>query len=76
MHNGGDPFLDLRVCHTRRLAAKFLTDLPKSVDRGVKHLEPIIRERYAMMEKYGDDWSDKPVGGSTMALVSPNVDGV
>lgn len=25
------------------------------------YLEPVIRERYAMIEKYGENWQDKPV---------------
>ena len=44
-----------------RIAGRLLTNVPKSIERGVKHLEPIIRERYAMMEKYGGNWHEKPV---------------
>jgi len=32
----------------------------RSVQRAVKHLEPIILERFKMFEEYGTEWSDKP----------------
>ena len=38
-----------------------LTIVKKSVDRGVGHLEPIIKERYRMMEEIGPDYEGKPV---------------
>ena len=44
-----------------RIAGRFLTKVPASIDQGVRHLEPLIRERYAMLDKYGDEWEDKPV---------------
>nr|BAK09398.1 cytochrome P450 [Postia placenta] len=42
------------------IAARFLTNVPKSVRRGQRHLEPIILERFRMMEEHGSDWADKP----------------
>ena len=47
--------------HMDRIAGRFLTKVPASIDQGVRHLEPLIRERYAMLDKYGDEWEDKPV---------------
>lgn len=44
-----------------RFAGRYFTTVPKSIERGVKHIGPIIRERYENMEKYGDNWQDKPV---------------
>jgi hypothetical protein len=43
-----------------RLMAHILTNVPRSIKRGHKHLKPIIEERYEMMEKFGDNWEDKP----------------
>ncbi|KAJ7574537.1 cytochrome P450 [Mycena floridula] len=42
------------------VAAKFLTNVPSSTRRAVKHLGPIIQERFDMEEQYGPDWPGKP----------------
>ncbi|CAL1702938.1 unnamed protein product [Somion occarium] len=44
----------------RPLAARLLTNVPTNISRGVKHLEPIIRERFRLMEEYGTDYDGKP----------------
>ncbi|KZT01552.1 cytochrome P450 [Laetiporus sulphureus 93-53] len=41
-------------------AARFLTDVPNSIKRGVKHLEPLISERLRMEQELGSEWTDKP----------------
>lgn len=33
----------------------------RSLSRNREILQPVIDERKAMMEKWGDDWTDKPV---------------
>lgn len=43
------------------IAGRFLTVVKKSVDRGVRHLEPVIKERYRMMEQLGPEYEGKPV---------------
>lgn len=35
--------------------------MPASIKRAQDHLEPVINERYRCMEKYGDNWAEKPV---------------
>ncbi|KAJ3559201.1 hypothetical protein NM688_g483 [Phlebia brevispora] len=42
------------------LAGRILSKVPASLERGMKYLEPVILDRYAMMEQYGDDWPDRP----------------
>ncbi|KAK7682140.1 hypothetical protein QCA50_014726 [Cerrena zonata] len=42
------------------IAGRFLTVVKKSVDRGVRHLEPVIKERYRMMEQLGPEYEGKP----------------
>ncbi|KAI0070826.1 cytochrome P450 [Panus rudis PR-1116 ss-1] len=44
----------------RPLAGRLFTNVPTMIDRGVKHLEPIIKERYRMAEEFGPDWEGKP----------------
>ncbi|KIK77861.1 hypothetical protein PAXRUDRAFT_775722 [Paxillus rubicundulus Ve08.2h10] len=42
------------------LVARFMTGVPASIRRGMKHLGPIIEERRKHLEEYGKDWADKP----------------
>ncbi|KAG9310147.1 cytochrome P450 [Chiua virens] len=42
------------------LVAHFMTDVPGSTKRGMKHLGPIIEERLKCLKEYGVDWADKP----------------
>ncbi|KAF8844182.1 cytochrome P450 [Paxillus ammoniavirescens] len=42
------------------LVARFMTSVPGSARRGMKHLGPIIEERRKHIEEYGKDWADKP----------------
>ncbi|KAF9225200.1 cytochrome P450 [Gyrodon lividus] len=43
------------------LVARFMTSVPGSKTRGMKHLGPIIEERWKHMDEYGKAWADKPV---------------
>ncbi|KAJ3478571.1 hypothetical protein NLI96_g9660 [Meripilus lineatus] len=45
---------------TRLLVALFLTNISANINRGIKHLGPIIKERREKMAEYGDDWEGKP----------------
>ncbi|KAF9237109.1 cytochrome P450 [Melanogaster broomeanus] len=40
--------------------ARFMTSVPGSTRRGMKHLGPIIEERKKCLEEYGAAWADKP----------------
>ncbi|KAG5651717.1 hypothetical protein H0H81_007722, partial [Sphagnurus paluster] len=42
------------------LAGHFLSDVPTTVNRAMRHLEPIILERLRQEEQYGKEWSGKP----------------
>jgi len=42
------------------MVARFLTRVPSSIERGMKHLEPEIKKRKEMVEQYGADYPDKP----------------
>ena len=43
------------------LVAKFMTNVPASVEKAYKHLGPVIQERYKAIEEYGPDYPGKPV---------------
>ncbi|KIJ21175.1 hypothetical protein PAXINDRAFT_65823 [Paxillus involutus ATCC 200175] len=42
------------------LVTRFMTSIPRSIRRGMKHLGPIIEERRRHLKEYGKDWADKP----------------
>ncbi|CCM06206.1 uncharacterized protein FIBRA_08450 [Fibroporia radiculosa] len=42
------------------VVARLLPDVSKGIDRGVRHLEPIISKRLRMLEDLGDEWTDRP----------------
>ncbi|KIK81319.1 hypothetical protein PAXRUDRAFT_15297 [Paxillus rubicundulus Ve08.2h10] len=42
------------------LVAQFMTSVPGSTKRGMKHLGPIIEERWKRLDEYGKAWADKP----------------
>ncbi|KAF8546289.1 cytochrome P450, partial [Imleria badia] len=44
----------------RPLAARFITNVPESIRRGITHLRPIIEERRKYLSEYGKDWTEKP----------------
>lgn len=44
----------------RPLASRWFTNVPASVQRGIKHLEPIILERFQKIEEEGPDYEGKP----------------
>ncbi|KAJ3480754.1 hypothetical protein NLI96_g8123 [Meripilus lineatus] len=52
--------LNLMPRFCRPLAARFLTNVPASIARGVAHLRPVIEERYQRMGESGKQWNEKP----------------
>ncbi|KAF9231273.1 cytochrome P450 [Melanogaster broomeanus] len=42
------------------LVIRFMTSIPGSTRRGMKHLRPIIEERQKHLDEYGTTWADKP----------------
>jgi hypothetical protein len=47
-----------------------LSNLPAQIQQEIEFIRPMVEERLAKMEEYGDDWDDKPVCRA-MYLVSP-----
>ncbi|KAK7695490.1 hypothetical protein QCA50_000126 [Cerrena zonata] len=44
----------------RTLAVRWFTNVPSTIARATKHLEPIIKFRLEMMSTYGKDYDNKP----------------
>ena len=38
-----------------------LSDFPSQIQREVEFIRPLVEERFAKMEEYGEEWDDKPV---------------
>ncbi len=38
-----------------------LSNLPSQIQREIEYIRPMVEERIAKMEEYGEDWDDKPV---------------
>ncbi|KAF8590870.1 cytochrome P450, partial [Ramaria rubella] len=43
------------------LVAQFCTNVPKSIQIVLKHLQPIIEQRQAQIDEHGPDYPDKPL---------------
>ena len=57
------PYLQPLVTTTEAhisIVARMLSNLPSQVRQQVEFLRPMVEERFAKMEEFGDDW-DKPV---------------
>ncbi|KAF5379456.1 hypothetical protein D9615_006552 [Tricholomella constricta] len=52
--------LNLLPVFLQPLASRFLTSVSASIDRSVKHLEPLIQERRQNLEESGPDYPGKP----------------
>ncbi|EJD07678.1 cytochrome P450 [Fomitiporia mediterranea MF3/22] len=44
----------------RPIVAKIHGPMPKALARGMRHLRPILEERFRMYDQYGENWSGKP----------------
>jgi hypothetical protein len=38
-----------------------LSNLPSQIQQQIEFIRPIVEERFAKMDEYGEDWDDKPV---------------
>jgi hypothetical protein len=47
-----------------------LSNFPANIQQEIEFIRPVVEERFAKMEEYGEDWDDKPVCW-TLALVYP-----
>ena len=43
------------------IVSRILSNLPSQIRQEVEFIRPMVEERFAKMEEYGEDWDDKPV---------------
>ncbi len=41
--------------------SRLLSNLPSQIRQEIEFIRPMVEERFAKMEEYGEDWDDKPV---------------
>jgi hypothetical protein len=51
-----------------------LSNLPSQIRQEIEFIRPMVEERFAKMEEYGEDWDDKPVC-QTLYLESSSLPG-
>ncbi|TFK45956.1 cytochrome P450 [Heliocybe sulcata] len=56
----GSAVINLFPTFLKPLAGRLLTNLNKSIQRGINHLKPIIEERRKQRHEYGIDYEGKP----------------
>jgi len=44
----------------RPIVSRMLSNLPSKIQQEVEFIRPMVEERFAKMEEYGEDWDDKP----------------
>ncbi|KAH9000278.1 cytochrome P450 [Lactarius akahatsu] len=44
----------------RPIVARLLSNLPSRIRQEMEYIRPMVEERFARMEEFGDDWDDKP----------------
>ncbi|KAH9992075.1 cytochrome P450 [Russula vinacea] len=42
------------------IVSRMLSNLPAQIQQEIEFIRPMVEERLAKMEEYGDDWDDKP----------------
>ena len=57
------------------IVLRVLTNLPSQYRREIEFIRPLVEERLAKMEEYGDDWDDKPVCQVIMYLLFLSLNG-
>jgi hypothetical protein len=47
-----------------------ISNLPSQIQQEIGFIRPMVEERFAKMEEYGEDWDDKPVCHAIISGVS------
>jgi hypothetical protein len=53
-----------------RIVARLISNIPSLVQQEMEFIRPLVEERFAKMEEFGEDWDDKPVRLSTSLNVN------
>jgi hypothetical protein len=68
------PLITITETHIS-IVARMLSNLPSQIQQEMDFIRPMVEERFAKMEEFGDDW-DKPVCESIPFVVLSLYDGV
>jgi hypothetical protein len=52
-----------------------ISNLPSQIQQEIEFIRPIVQERFAKMEEYGEDWDDKPVCHIIISVLPFSLDG-
>ncbi|KAF8467572.1 cytochrome P450 [Russula ochroleuca] len=44
----------------KSIVFRMISNLPSQIQQEIEFIRPIVQERFAKMEEYGEDWDDKP----------------
>ena len=50
--------------------SRMLSNLSSQIRQEIEFIRPIVEERFAKMEEYGEDWDDKPVCQTVVSVIS------
>jgi hypothetical protein len=53
-----------------RIVARLISNIPSLIQQEMEFIRPLVEERFAKMEEFGEDWDDKPVRLSTSLYVN------
>jgi hypothetical protein len=45
----------------RLIVSRMISNLPSQIQQEIEFIRPMVEERFAKIEEYGEDWDDKPV---------------
>jgi hypothetical protein len=46
----------------QRIVRRLMINIDAQIQRGMEHLDPIIKDRQRCLDEYGEEWEEKPVG--------------
>ena len=64
-----DPYSLVTEIHFS-IVSRMLSNLPSQIRQEIEFIRPIVEERFAKMEEYGEDWDDKPVCQTVASVIS------
>ena len=51
------------------IVSRMLSNFPSQIRQEIEFIRPIVEERFAKMEEYGEDWDDKPVCQTIVSVI-------
>jgi hypothetical protein len=51
------------------IVSRMLSNLQSQIRQEIEFIRPMVEERFAKMEEYGEDWDDKPVRRTIVPVI-------